>query len=41
MKMAACRKYDAIFSKKKKELKYDHCNLDSKTVVLDENAKIF
>ena len=27
------------FQKRKKELNYNHCNLDSKTVVLDENAK--
>ena len=27
------------FQKRKKELNYKHCNLDSKTVVLDENAK--
>ncbi|OUV61125.1 MAG: hypothetical protein CBC82_07225 [Cellvibrionales bacterium TMED122] len=27
------------FQKRKKELNYTHCNLDSKTVVLDENAK--
>ena len=27
------------FQKRKKEKNYTHCNLDSKTVVLDENAK--
>ena len=27
----------AYFQKRKKQLDYNHCNLDSKTVVLDEN----
>ena len=38
MKMVSRRKYDEIFSEKEIDKGFNHCNLDSKTVVLDENA---
>ena len=37
--MVSCRKNDAVFPKKKKELGHPKCILDAKTCVLDENAE--